>query len=169
MVKQKSVAAIHPITLPVIHCDPVAVELRNPIWTARVKRCAFSLRRFLHEPVELTCAGLIDPCLLSKSKQSYCFQDAKCAKGIAVCCVFGCLKADCYVALGTKVVDLIRLNLLDDPDQVAAIGEVSVMQNQLWVLFVRVLIEVVDAAGVEAAGSALDAMHLVSLLQEQLS
>ena len=33
----------------------------------------------------------------------------------------------------------------------------------------RVLVEVVDAAGVEAAGTALDAMHLVPLFQEQLS
>ena len=73
------------------------------------------------------------------------------------------------MALGTKVVDLIRLNLLDDPDQVAAIGEVSVVQNQSRVLFVRVLVEVIDATGVEAAGTSLDAMDLIPLFQEELS
>jgi hypothetical protein len=33
------------------------------------------------------------------------------------------------MALGTEVVDLIRLHLLDDPDQVSAVGEVAVVEG----------------------------------------
>ena len=32
----------------------------------------------------------------------------------------------------------------------------------------RILVEVIDSSGVEAAGSALDAMHRVALLQQKL-
>ena len=112
MVKQNSVAAIHPIALAVVHRDPVPIELRDPIRTSRVERCAFPLRGFLHKSVQLTRTGLIDPCLLSQSKQAYRLEDPKCAQGIAVRGVLGRFKADGYVALGTKVVDLIRLCLL---------------------------------------------------------
>jgi len=38
------------------------------------------------------------------------------------------------MALCTEVVDLIRLHLLDDPDQVGAVGEVAVVEGELGVL-----------------------------------
>ena len=38
------------------------------------------------------------------------------------------------MALGAEVVDLIGLHLLDDPDQVGAVGEVAVVQNQTRVI-----------------------------------
>jgi len=73
---------------------------------------------------------------------------------------------------GRRVTDLIRLHLLNDPDQVGAIGEVAVVEGELWGLslltsLVRVLVEMIDTAGVEAAGAPLDAMHLVALLQKE--
>jgi hypothetical protein len=50
--------------------------------------------------------------------------------------------------LGAEGVDLIRLHLLDDPDQVGAVGEVAVVEHQARVALVRVLIEVIDPGGV---------------------
>ena len=75
--------------------------------------------------------------------------------------------------MGTKVIDLIRPHLLDDPDQVGAVGEVAVVEGELRGLslltpLMRVLIEVIDPAGVEDARAAFDAVHLVALLQEEL-
>ena len=72
------------------------------------------------------------------------------------------------MALGTQVVDLIRLYLLNDPDQVCAVGEVAIVQHQARVALVRILVEVINAGGVEAAGPALDAMDGVALVQQQL-
>ena len=77
------------------------------------------------------------------------------------------------MALGTEVVDLIRLHLLNDPDQVCAVGEVAVVEGELWGLalltpLVRVLVEVIDPAGVETACAPFDAVHLEALLQEEL-
>jgi hypothetical protein len=52
------------------------------------------------------------------------------------------------MALGTEVVDLIGLHLLDDPDQVAAVGEVAVVQGEARIALVGVLVEVIDPGGV---------------------
>ena len=47
------------------------------------------------------------------------------------------------------------------------------MEGELWGLalltpLVRVLVEVIDPAGVERGGAPLDPMHMVALLQEEL-
>ena len=72
------------------------------------------------------------------------------------------------MALSPKVVDLIGLHLLNDADQIGAVGEVAVMKNQARISVMGVLIEVIDTTGVEAAGPALDPVHLVALLQQKL-
>ena len=44
------------------------------------------------------------------------------------------------MALCGEIVDLIRLYLLDDANQAAGIGHISVMQEEVSILFVRILI-----------------------------
>ena len=49
------------------------------------------------------------------------------------------------MALGTEVINLIRLYLLDDPDQIGAISEVAIVKSELGELslltnLVRILI-----------------------------
>ena len=44
------------------------------------------------------------------------------------------------MALGAEVVDLIRLHLLDNPNQIRAVSEVPVMKGQSGITFVRVLV-----------------------------
>ena len=75
----------------------------------------------------------------------------------------GRLEGDRDVAHRREVVDLVRLHLLDDADQVGRIGEVAVVQDEALVVDVRVLVEVVDAVGVEERRAALDAVHFVAL------
>ena len=72
------------------------------------------------------------------------------------------------MAVGTKVVDLIGLHLLDDPDQVGAICEIAVMKDQPGVVLMGVLIKVIDPGGVETACSSLNPMHFVALLKQKL-
>ena len=45
-----------------------------------------------------------------------------------------------------------------------AVGEIAVVQHQPRIGLVGVLVEVINAAGVEAAGPALDAVHHIALL-----
>ena len=77
------------------------------------------------------------------------------------------------MALSAEVVDLIRLHLLNDPDQVGDVGEVALVESEAWGLplrtrIVRVLVKVIDSGGIETARAPLDAMHLVTLIQQQL-
>ena len=76
------------------------------------------------------------------------------------------------MALGAEVVDLIGLHLFDDALQVAAVREIAVMKSEAWRLscgisLVGILIEVIDAGGVEGGGAAFDAVYGVALLQEE--
>ncbi len=67
------------------------------------------------------------------------------------------------MGLGGEVVDLVGLAFLDDADQVGGIRHVAVMQDEALVLLVRVLVDVLDAAGVERGRAALDAVDDVAL------
>ena len=72
------------------------------------------------------------------------------------------------MALSTEVVDLTRPHLLNDPDQIGAVGEIAVVQHQARITFVGILIKMINPAGVERGGSPLDPMHLIPLLQQEL-
>ena len=82
--------------------------------------------------------------------------------------VLRALKADGHMALGAQVVDLVGLHFLNDADQVGGVGQVAVVQHEASVVDMRVLVEVVDPVGVEQAGAALDAVHLVAFFEQQL-
>jgi hypothetical protein len=53
------------------------------------------------------------------------------------------------VALRRQVVDFIRLHFLNHVDQAVGVGHVSVVQAKMQVPVVGVLIEMIDAAGIE--------------------
>ena len=57
---------------------------------------------------------------------------------------------------------------MDDAGEVAAVGEVAVVQLEAGVVDVGVLVDVVNALGVEGAGAALDAVDGVAFFQEEL-
>ena len=53
------------------------------------------------------------------------------------------------MTLGGEVVYLIRLRLLDDPDQVSGICQVAVVHEEIHIPLVGVPVQVVYALGVE--------------------
>ena len=71
------------------------------------------------------------------------------------------------MALRGEIVDLVRLHFLDDADQRGGVGEVAVMQGEVEALLVRIVIQMIDAIGVEQAGAPLYAMHLIALAEQQ--
>jgi hypothetical protein len=73
------------------------------------------------------------------------------------------------MALCRQVIDLVGLHLLQDPGQAAAIGQIAVMENEVPILHMWILVQVVNAIGIEQRRTPLDAVHLVTLLQEELS
>ncbi len=71
------------------------------------------------------------------------------------------------MALRGEVVDFVRLGLLDDAHQVGGVGEIAVVENEAAVRFVRILVQVVDAVGIEERGAALDAVDDVALAEQE--
>ena len=67
------------------------------------------------------------------------------------------------MALRAEVVDLVRLDLVDQVHQADPVGEVAVVQVQ-----VGLAVEVVDPAAVQRRRAADQAVHLVALAEQQL-
>ena len=168
MVEKNPVAGVHPVAFAVVHSYPVGIKLRDSVGASGIKGRALLLRDLLNQPVELTGARLVDPGFFSESEDPHRLEDPQRAQRIAVGGVLRALETHRHMALGTEVVNLIRLHLLDDADQVGAVGEVAVMEHQARITFMRILVEVIDPTGVEAACPPLDSMHLISLFQQQL-
>ena len=74
------------------------------------------------------------------------------------------------MALCSQVVDLARLDLVDQFHEASGVGEVSIVQLEVLPLLEgqRVLVQVPDPGRVEGAGASDDAVHLVPLGEEQL-
>lgn len=89
-----------------------------------------------------------------------CRQRRRCIQGIRRTRPHGFVRPGCRP---------VRLHLLDDAGQVAGVAQVAVVQLEVGVVNVRVLVDVVNAVGVEAGGTAFDAVHDVAFFQQKLS
>ena len=86
------------------------------------------------------------------------FEQPQRAERVGIGGIFRRLEADLHMALRGEIVDLVGLDLLDDADQVGGVGHVAVMQMEAAPALVRVLVEMIDALGVEGRRPALDAV-----------
>ena len=166
VIEQYPVAGVKIIRFPVILRDPEAVQFRNRIRTARMKRSLFRLRHFRDFSVKLRSRRLIEagghPGFPDRVQQP---QSPQC---VSLRRVLRNLEAHPHVTLRTEIVHLIRSDLFDQPVQVRRIGQVSVVQEQPYSVQMRIAVQMVDPPRVEAARTPDDAVHLVPLLQQQL-
>ena len=95
------------------------------------------------------------------------FEDAQHAEGVGVGGVFGFFKRYRGKAPGGEVVDFVGLDLLDDADQAGRVGHVAMVEEEAHALFMAILIQMVDAVGVEQAGAPLEAVHFVAFFQQE--
>ena len=114
-----------------------------------MERRGFGLRGFLHQAVEFRGRGLVEPGLLLQPEKADRLQQAQRADAIDIGGVFRRLEADRDMGLRAQVVDLVGLHLLQDAGQVRAVGQITVVQIEVAVIGMRILIDVVDALGVE--------------------
>ena len=167
VVEQHAVAGVDAIGLAVVDRDPVGVHLRHRVGAARVERRRLLLRNLLHQAVQLRGRGLIEARLLRQAQDADRLQDAQRADAVGVGGVFRLLEGHRHMAHRRQVVDLVGLDLLDDAHQAGRVGQVTVVQREMPAVDMRILVQVVDAVGVEQAGATLDAVDLVALLQQQ--
>ena len=167
MIEEDAVAAEDAVRLAVVDGDPVGVELRDTVGRAGVEGRRLLLRGLLRQPVEFGGRGLVEAGAILHAEQADRLQHAQRAHPVGVGRVFRRLERHADVALRGEVVDLLGLHLLDDANQVGGVGEVAVVQDEAPARVVRVLVEMVDAVGVEAGSAALDAVNLVALVEQE--
>src|SRR6185312_7051582 len=168
VIEENAAAGKHPVCLAVIHRYPVTIHLGGPVGRARIEGRGLLLRYLLHLAEHLRRRGLIEARLLLQPQDTDGLEQPQSAERIGIGRVFRRLERDSDMTLGREVVDLVRQHLLNYPNQVRGVRQVSVMQVQLDVALVRILIEVVYPIRVEGRRAALDAMHLVPFAQEEL-
>ena len=89
------------------------------------------LRHFLHQPVELRSAGLIKAGLFFQPKNADSFENAQSADTIGIGGIFRGIKTDRNVAHGSKVVDFVWLNLLNDTNQIGRISQITIVKDKI--------------------------------------
>src|SRR5207253_7652952 len=72
------------------------------------------------------------------------------------------------MTLRAEVVDLLGVDQAEDAIQRRRVVEIAVVKNQPAILFVRVLIDLIDARGVERRRASDDAVNFVAFLEEKL-
>ena len=80
----------------------------------------------------------------------------------------GGLEAHLHVALRREIVDLVRLDFLDQANEVGRIGEIAEMEKELDARLMRIRIEMIDAAGIERRRAPLHAVDRVALGEQEL-
>ena len=168
VIEQDAVGSMDAVCLAVVDRDPVGVKLRDAVRAAGTERRRLVLRSRLRIAEELRGRCLVEADRVGSIQNPQRLQQPQRAECIAVGGVLRCLEAHLDVALGGEVVDLVGSDLLDQPDQAGGIGEIAVVQKEPGVGLVRILVEVIDAFGVEGRGPALDPVNHIALAQQQL-
>ena len=169
MVEKNAVAGKDIVGLPVVDRDPVGIDLGGPVRTAGIERGCFLLGNFLDLAEHLTGGSLIKAGFMLQAKNADGLQEAQGAEGIAVGSVFRSFKRNLDMALGGQVVNFIRLDILDDADQVGGIGEIAVVHEEADMLFVEILEKMIHPGGIERRRPTLDAVDFVAFAEEDFS
>ena len=86
---------------------------------------SFGLRNLLDLSAHLGGGGLVEANTVFQPENPYRFQHAERPQRVGVRGVLGGLEADRDVALSAQVIDLGRLDFLDDAYQVGGVGKVA--------------------------------------------
>ena len=128
VVEQDPVASEHTVRLTVVDDDPVRVELCTAIWRARVERSGFALRSLDNLAVQLGGGCLVEFDMFFETAGAHSIKETEGAQPVDITSVFCHLKGDLDMRLRTEVVDLGRLDLSDDVDEVGAVTQVTIVQ-----------------------------------------
>ena len=122
MIEQDTIAREHAIRLAVVDNDPVRVELGTAIRRARVEWRGLALWSLGDLAIKLRRGRLVELDVFFETAGANGVEETKGAEPVDIACVFGHLKGDFDVRLGTKIVDLRGLDLGDDVDEVGAVA-----------------------------------------------
>lgn len=167
MVEKNTVGGVEAVGLAIIDHDPVSVELGDSVGGPGVEGGLLRLRDLLDLAEELAGGGLVEADVVLESDFPDGIEEAQGSDGVDVGCVFGDIEGDLDVALCSQVVDFVGFDFFKQSVEAGGIGEVSVMEDEPVSDF-RIIVEVVDPAGVEAARAPDDSVDLVAFLEKLL-
>ena len=167
VVEQNAVAGVNAVGFAVIDGNPVGIEFCHGIGRARIKRRGFFLRNLLHQSIQLGRGGLVKTGFVFQAQKADGFQQAQCADGIDICGVFGGFEAHGNVGLRAQVIYFVGADFRQQAREVGGVGQIAVMQFEAHVVNVRVLIDMVDALGIELRRAALDAVDFIAFFQQK--
>jgi hypothetical protein len=111
---------------------------------------------------------LVEARLALQAEDADRLEDAQSAERIRIRRVLGLFERDRDVTLRGEVVDFVWLHRLEDAQHAAGIGHVAVVQDEPPIGDMRILVEVIDALGVEERRAPLHAVHHIALVEQQL-
>src|SRR6267154_170804 len=147
MVEKNAVTSKYVITFSVIYRHPVRVDFGASIRTAGPEWCCLSLWDFGGGSKHLAARCLVE--LSLDPHFPYRFQQADRPERGDVTCIFGVLKTYLHMALCTQVINLIRLQSIEELDQARGIGKIGKMQKQPSRTLMPIRKDSVDSRGIE--------------------
>ena len=153
MVKEDTVHGIHVIAFAVVLRNPETILFGYAIRAARIERSRLLLRHFLHLTEQFRSRCLINSCLLLHAQNAHGFQHTQRTYRIGFRRVFGYVERNFHVALCGKIINFIRLHLLYDADERAAVRHISIVQVHqavfLHVAYPFIQVQMFDTSGIE--------------------
>ena len=153
------------VTFAVIDRGPVGKDLGAGVRAARVERCSFGLRSFQDFAEHLAARSLVE----TRSDLGFldCLEDPDSAQPRNVRRVFRDIEAHSNVALSAEMVNLVRLDVPQQLHQVEGVGQIPVVEEEPLAVDVGILIEMIDAAGIECARAPDNAVDFISFAKQE--
>ena len=165
MVEQDAVDREEAVAFPVVARHPVGIELGRGIGAPGTHGGRFILGR-RGGAKQFAGRGLVKPGLDAAAADG--LQEPGDPQAGHIPGIFGHVEADPHMALGGQVIDFVRLDIVDQMAELPGVAQIPIMQKKPGPCFMGVHVQVVNAPGIEGAGPAHQAMHFITLGQEEL-
>src|SRR5262245_53142508 len=137
VVEKNSVGGVKAISLAVVDRDPMRVKLGRRVGRARIERRGLALGDLLYLAEQLGGRSLIEAGLALQAEDTDGLEQAQGPECVGVGGVFRRLERDLDMRLRREIVDLVRLRLLNDADDIGRVGDVAVVHMERDPLLVR--------------------------------
>lgn len=149
VVEQNTVREEHAISLAVVFDDPERKLLGNSVGRAGIKGGGLTLGSLHHLAVKLTRGGLIQTGFVGKTASADGVEQAEGSNTIHLSSILREIERNLHMTLSAEVVNLVGLNLRHQTAQVRGVRQISVVEEEVDTLAVRILVKVVNATSVE--------------------
>mmetsp|Transcript_6067 Transcript_6067/g.5347 ORF Transcript_6067/g.5347 Transcript_6067/m.5347 type:complete len:233 (-) Transcript_6067:143-841(-) len=130
VIEEDAIHSKHVVSLAVVHDTPVGHQLGARIGRARVKGGCFALLRLLNLAVKFGSRCLVKSALARKTRLSDSLKTVQSSDAINVGSVDRQLKRRVHVTLCSKVVEFVRLHLVEQSHNVVEIGDFAIMSEE---------------------------------------